>query len=80
MQPEFLFCDHTRLPARGALWRGPWRWAIYEVDSLPLALSLAARGAHYIETMAVTPMSEALQAALAAQAAPAGPAHSSQDT
>lgn len=71
LQPEFLFCDHTRLPARGALWRGPWRWAVYEVDSLPLALSLAARGAHYIETMAVYPMTEALQAAQA------GAAHSS---
>jgi glycerophosphoryl diester phosphodiesterase len=68
LQPEFLFCDHTRLPARGALWRGPWRWAIYEVDSLPLALSLAARGIHYIETMAVYPMTEALQAAQAGAA------------
>jgi len=68
LQPEFLFCDHTRLPARGALWRGPWRWALYEVDSLPLALSLAARGAHYIETMAVHEMSEALLAARAAAA------------
>ena len=45
LQPEFLFCDHLKLPRSGALWRGPWRWAIYEVDSLPLALSLAARGA-----------------------------------
>lgn len=63
LQPEFLFCDHHRLPARGMLWRGPWRWAIYEVDTLALAMSLAARGVHYIETMAVCPMVEALQAA-----------------
>ena len=62
LQPEFLFCDHEKLPRHGALWRGPWRWAIYEVDSLPLALSLASRGVQYIETMAVHELSEALLA------------------
>jgi len=61
LQPEFLFCDHEILPpGGGALWRGPWRWAIYEVESLPLAQSLAARGADYIETMAVRELSEAM--------------------
>jgi glycerophosphoryl diester phosphodiesterase len=62
VQPEFLFCDHAKLPPHGPLWRGPWRWAVYEVESLPLALELAARGAGYIETMAVHEMSEALRA------------------
>jgi glycerophosphoryl diester phosphodiesterase len=62
LQPDFLFCDHVHLPAQARLWPGPWRWAVYEVDSLPLALSLAARGADYIETMAVRAMSEALRA------------------
>lgn len=62
LQPEFLFCDHEKLPASGPLRRGPWRWAIYEVDTLPLALELAARGADYIETMAVRAMSAAVRA------------------
>jgi glycerophosphoryl diester phosphodiesterase len=66
LQPEFLFCDHTRLPPAGPLRRGPWRWAIYEVDALPLALQLAERGAHYIETMAVREMSAAMRALSAA--------------
>jgi glycerophosphoryl diester phosphodiesterase len=66
LQPEFLFCDHESLPATGALWRGPWKWALYEVDTLPLAMSLAARGAHYIETMAVGAMHQALQAQIQA--------------
>ncbi len=75
VQPEFLFCDLERLPAHGALWRGPWRWAIYEIESFEMALALAERGAHYIETMAVTAMSEALRAAQSAQAlSAAGPA------
>jgi glycerophosphoryl diester phosphodiesterase len=61
LQPEFLFCDHEALPARGALWRGPWAWAIYEVDSPPLAESLSARGVSHIETMAVSSMQQAIR-------------------
>jgi len=62
LRPEFLFCDHEKLSAAGALRRGPWRWVIYEVDTLERALALAARGADYIETMAVRELSEALRA------------------
>jgi len=62
LQPEYLFVDHELLPAGGsALWRGPWRWAVYEVETLALAQALAARGADYIETMAVREMSAALR-------------------
>ena len=63
LQPEFLFVDHEMLPPdESALWRGPWRWAVYEVETIELAQSLAARGAHYIETMAVKAMSDAMRA------------------
>ena len=61
LQPEFLFCNHQKLPATGRLWQGPWRWVIYEVGDLPLALSLAERGADYIETMGVRAMTSALR-------------------
>jgi len=62
LKPEFLFCDHEKLPPRDErLWRGPWRWAIYEVESVELALSLAERGADFIETMAVAPMIQAFR-------------------
>jgi glycerophosphoryl diester phosphodiesterase len=61
-KPEFLFCDHEKLPIDGQrLWRGPWRWAIYEVDQPQLAQSLAERGADFIETMAVAPMIQAFR-------------------
>jgi glycerophosphoryl diester phosphodiesterase len=61
-KPEYLFCDHEKLPGHGPrLWRGPWRWAIYEVDTPDLALSLAERGADFIETMAVAPMIQAFR-------------------
>jgi len=61
LQPQFLFCNHEKLPASGRLWQGPWRWVIYEVETLPLALRLAERGADYVETMAVRAMSNALR-------------------
>jgi glycerophosphoryl diester phosphodiesterase len=63
LQPEFLFCDYKALPPTGSLWRGPWRWAMYEIETLELAMSLASRGADYIETMAVREMSEAIRSA-----------------
>jgi glycerophosphoryl diester phosphodiesterase len=61
LQPEFLFADQEQLPPSGALWRGTWEWVIYEVDTLPLAVSLSQRGAHHIETMAVAAMSQAVR-------------------
>jgi len=70
LQPEFLFCDHEKLPASGALWRGPWHWAVYEISSMPLALALAKRGVEYIETMCVGPMSEAMRLMPGAAMAP----------
>ncbi len=52
--PEYLFCDHELLTkSKSRLWRGPWQWAIYEVTTRHLALELAARGAAFVETMAV---------------------------
>ncbi len=63
LQPQFLFCNHEKLPRDGSrLWRGPWRWALYEVDSPELAMQLAERGADFIETMAVKAMLDTVRA------------------
>ena len=62
LKPQFLFCDHEKLPPDNErLWRGPWRWAIYEVESVELALALAERGVDFIETMAIAPMIQAFR-------------------
>ncbi len=66
LQPQFLFCDHRKIPPPARLWPGPWRWVIYEVATLPLALGLAERGADYVETMAIREMSDALRGLRAA--------------
>lgn len=57
LSPDYVFCDHQLLTDNTAkLWRGPWRWAVYEITSRKLALELAARGARLIETMEVRKM------------------------
>jgi hypothetical protein len=38
------------------LWRGPWRWALYDVTSRQLAADLAERGARLIRTTEVRKM------------------------
>ena len=63
LDPQFVFCNHRKLPAREPLWSGGWRWACYEVRDPALARSLAARGVALIETMAVRTMSAAISIA-----------------
>ena len=66
LQPDYMFCDRAHLPVRAPLWRGPWRWAIYEVATLQEAQSLAERGADFVVTRQVRPLSEAMLAHAAA--------------
>lgn len=61
LQPEYLFCDWKKSAGTDSLWRGPWRWVIYEVTDLPFALELAARGADFIESMAVRELGAAMR-------------------
>jgi glycerophosphoryl diester phosphodiesterase len=57
LAPDYVFCDHHLLTdGTSKLWRGPWRWAVYEVTSGKQALTLAARGVRLVQTMAVRGM------------------------
>lgn len=56
LAPNYLFCNHTKIPATDILWPGPWRWALYEVTNPEIALVLGNRGADLIETMAIGEM------------------------
>lgn len=54
LAPQFLFVNLERLPAEPEpLWPGPWDWAVYEVRDLKTAKDCQARGARFVETMAV---------------------------
>lgn len=56
---RWLFCNHERLPP-GPLPGGPWDWVPYEVGDLQTAQALIARGARWLETMAVGALREGL--------------------
>jgi len=68
LQPDYLFCDRAYLPANNILWRGPWRWVVYEIDTLEAVLDLAARGAHFVATRDVRALGEAMRNHAAAEA------------
>ncbi len=54
LQPEYLFCNHEKLPAEPEpLWSGPWHWVPYEIETAEHALELASRGVGFVESMAV---------------------------
>ncbi len=56
---DWLFCNHERLPP-GPLAHGPWQWVLYEVADAALARALMARGARWLETMAIAELRSAL--------------------
>lgn len=57
LSPDYVFCDYQLLTENSSkLWRGPWRWAIYDVSSRQLAVNLASRGARLIQTVEVRRM------------------------
>lgn len=56
---RWLFRNHERMAA-GPLPAGPWTWVPYEVGTVALARDLMARGATWLETMAVARLAKAL--------------------
>lgn len=53
MAPDYVICDHRKLPAAPAtLWSGPWRWGCYEITDVAHALDLVERDILIIESMA----------------------------
>jgi len=68
LQPDYLFCDRAYIPADCTLWRGPWRWVVYDIETLESVLDVAARGAHFVATRDVRALGEAMRTHAAAEA------------
>jgi glycerophosphoryl diester phosphodiesterase len=62
--PDYLLCDQQLLtPTHSQLWRGPWRWAISNVNSLEVATEVASRGARLVATTAFRRLQRELKSA-----------------
>jgi len=51
LKPEFVFSDKLILPKEDKdIWQGSWQWAIYNLDDVASAISMANRGMPFLET------------------------------
>ncbi len=53
LDPQFLFCNKTRVGRGATLWDGPWEWALYEIEDAAELQTWRSRGARLFETMQV---------------------------
>ena len=54
LAPDYLLCEHLIVPdGPSPFWPGPWRWVVYGIADAEHARRTAARGADFIETMAI---------------------------
>lgn len=55
LQPEYLFCNRKRLPpVPEPLWQGPWRWAVYTINTADEVLAYGNRGMQLVETNVIS--------------------------
>ena len=60
-QPEFLICNHKKLPeSPQILWQGLWQWFIYDVVEPDMAKALADRGVNWLESWNVATLIQSL--------------------
>ncbi|MDX2506648.1 MAG: glycerophosphodiester phosphodiesterase family protein [Gammaproteobacteria bacterium] len=50
LKPQYLICNHKKIPDDGELWQGDWLWMLYDINDPELALQWGARGSELIET------------------------------
>jgi glycerophosphoryl diester phosphodiesterase len=54
LAPDYLFCDYEEIPPRpDSLWKGKWKWVLYEIADVKLAEKWLGLGADMVETMDV---------------------------
>lgn len=51
LAPGLLLADYRQILREGAIWRGNWEWAAFEVKNAATARRLIEVGVRYIETM-----------------------------
>ncbi len=68
LRPDYVFCDHRRLPAGRPVPGGAATWVVYEVTDAAQAFDLFRRGVAMVESMAPLSLQAALSAAISVPA------------
>ncbi|MEE9492275.1 MAG: glycerophosphodiester phosphodiesterase family protein [Gammaproteobacteria bacterium] len=50
LTPDYLICNVTKIPDKGSLWPGNWRWMLYDITKVADVLELAQCDIAFIET------------------------------
>lgn len=50
LNPEFLICNHTKLPKKEPVWSGDWVWFVYDVVDPYVLSELEKKGVKIIES------------------------------
>ncbi len=50
LQPDYLFCNIKKIDRPNELWKGAWKWALYDIKNPAFAYELLEQGVDFIET------------------------------
>lgn len=50
LKPDYLICNHKKLPPEQTPWQGPWQWMLYEINDVLTAETWLKAGIDNIET------------------------------
>ena len=51
LQPEYVICNHTKIPANTDFRKDSWQWLLYEISSCKQLNHYAERGVQWVESM-----------------------------
>lgn len=58
LQPDYLFCNVKKINKPTELWKGSWKWALYDITNPTFAYELLEQGVDLIETGDVVRLSK----------------------
>ncbi|VAX17868.1 Glycerophosphoryl diester phosphodiesterase [hydrothermal vent metagenome] len=62
LSPDYIFGNYKKIKeADDSLWKGPWKWALYEITDSSLAIKWFKLGADMVETMEIGEMLDAFK-------------------
>jgi glycerophosphoryl diester phosphodiesterase len=61
LEPDFVFCNHRKVPRRFRFDTDSWNWVLYEIGNLKTLRRFYDRGCHYFESFDAPGLLEALE-------------------